>query len=104
MAFLKTNYRRGQYIAKMRQTILVDSAVSFAQFAFSGIPAPAAMEEVIYQLYEGGKPTYPIRIGGSFSFSGIYIAATIYYSQTFAAAMDETISIIGVFHWLVGSR
>ena len=106
MAFLNTNFRKTQYVAALRTTGFIASDTSFIQFSFSTmLPSPTEEAVLMYRLFQGGHPTYPLRVVGSFSYSGMYLAATLYYSGTFAgAAMSMTTSVIGIFHWLIGSR
>ena len=105
MAFLNTNFRKTQYVAALRTTAQVGSTDAFIQFSLSQMPPPPTGEaQLMYRLHLVGKPTYPIRLIGSFSYSGNYLAATLIYSQTSLGAMSMTASVIGIFHWLIGSR
>ena len=105
MAFLNTNFRKTQYTAVLRTSAQVLSNISFVQFSFSQRPPPPTGEaQLMYQLHAVGKYSYLARIVGSWSFSGDYLAATLWFSQTYAGGLDATITVVGVFKWLIGSR
>lgn len=105
MAFLKTNYRRAQFVARAVYTALLDSNEGHVTMTFgdNNYPPPADVNDIIVKPIQIGYWTLPLWIGGAGSLSGNYLYLSIWASG-YSAARDATYSVRLAARYLVGSR
>lgn len=105
MAFLRTNYRKTQFLAVARATVMVESTISYLAINFASLdyPPPKTLTELDYRLYALGNPTNSIiALKGSVDGNNFYV--TLWMSETLGGAWDSTFSIAGIYKWTIGSR
>ena len=105
MAFLKSNFRKGQFIARARLTCQLDSGAGYITVSIGqqGYPAPENVADMQVNIYPVGATSFKPQLMSPGSLSGNYVALSIFYSGT-SASLAATTSIITVIQWIIGSR